>query len=235
MAQVAATSHGCLVLTGGGRAILLGSPAGTAAVRELAGNASAIAVQAGRMLIASARKVLVLAGENGSQVASLPVEQGASALGLVGGGRLLAVGYDAGDLELVPVQPGTVKPAFSFEETIPSSVERISEGPRQTLIAGYASGDLGIWSLETGKRLRHFKLHGPIIHLLVDSETRRLYAATEVGDYRVIDLAALYQDYCELLADVWSNVPVLWQAGIPALAPPPASHRCPASSPLQRR
>ncbi|MFH0902912.1 MAG: WD40 repeat domain-containing protein, partial [Pseudomonadota bacterium] len=175
VAQVAATTHGCLALTGGGRAILLGSPAGTAAVRELAGNASAIAIQAGRMLIASDRKVLVLAGENGSQEASLHVEQGASALGLVGEGRLLAVGYDAGDLELVPVQPGTVKPAFSFEETIPSSVERISEGPRQTLIAGYASGDLGIWSLETGKRLRHFKLHGPIIHLLADHESRRLY------------------------------------------------------------
>ncbi|MFH0902574.1 MAG: hypothetical protein V2A73_18240, partial [Pseudomonadota bacterium] len=75
---------------------------------------------------------------------------------------------------------------------------------------------------------------GPIIHLLADHESRRLYAATEVGDYRAIDLAALYQDYCELLAGVWSNVPVLWQAGMPALAPPPASHRCPASSRARR-
>ncbi|MFH0899002.1 MAG: WD40 repeat domain-containing protein, partial [Pseudomonadota bacterium] len=234
--RLAATSHGCLMVAGG-RAFLLEGPVSaavvrdsgrsvaTAAIRELADQASAIAVQAGRILIASDRQAQVRE-ENGAETASLAVERGASALGMVGGGRLLAVGYDAGDLELVPVHSGAARPAFSFEETLTSAVEQIGEGPRQTLIVGYASGDLGIWSLETGKRLRHFKLHGPIVHLLVDSETRRLYAATEVGDYRAVDITALYRDYCDLLDDIWSNVPVVWQDGMPALTAPPTSHRC---------
>ncbi|MFH0901732.1 MAG: WD40 repeat domain-containing protein, partial [Pseudomonadota bacterium] len=228
MAQLAATRDGCLVLAEG-RAFLVSGPSGATSgtVRELASQASAIAFQAGRILVATDENVLVF-DENGNEQTRMKVEQGATALGLVGGGRLLVVGYDAGDLALLPIDRGTTKPGFTFEETEPFAVERISEGPRQTLIVGYASGHLGIWSLQTGKRLRHFKLHGPIVHLLADSESRRLYAATEVGDYRAIDLAPLYQDYCELLADVWSNVPMVWQDGMPALVSPPAGHRCAA-------
>ncbi|MFH0902053.1 MAG: hypothetical protein V2A73_15595, partial [Pseudomonadota bacterium] len=138
--------------------------------------------------------------ESGTELARVEIEQGASALGLVDGDRLLVVGYDAGDLVFLPIDAGAARPGLSFEETEPYAVERISEGPRQTLIVGYESGHLGIWSMQTGKRLRHFKLHGPVIHLLVDSQSRRLYAATEVGDYQAIDLSALYQDYCELLS-----------------------------------
>ncbi|MFH0899492.1 MAG: hypothetical protein V2A73_02560, partial [Pseudomonadota bacterium] len=250
LAQLAATSHGCLVLVAA-RVFLLPAPAtsfadntasfadsttgstgapGGGAIRELASQANTIAVQAGRILIASNEQALIL-DENGSELTRVAIEQGASALGLIDRGRLLVVGYDAGNLELRPIDPGTAKPTYSFEETEPHPVERISEGPRQTLIVGYASGHLGIWSLQTGKRLRRFKLHGPVIHLLVDNTSRHLFAATEVGDYLAIDLTALYQDYCELLADVWSNVPVVWERGMPALVKPPASHRCAASNP----
>ncbi|MFH0900523.1 MAG: hypothetical protein V2A73_07830, partial [Pseudomonadota bacterium] len=237
--QLAATRRGCLVL-GSGRAFLLNGGAAAAdlakkdsrgagqggyAIRELTGKASAIAFQEGRILVATGDRVLVL-DENGNELTRAEVEQGVSALGLVGGGRLLVVGYDAGDLELLPIVADAALPRFSFEERVPAAVERISEGPRQTIVVGYASGDLGIWSVETGKRLRHFKLHGPIVHLFVDGTTRRLYAATEVGDFQSIDLTSLYQDYCELLGDIWKTVPVVWQAGMPALVLPPAGHRC---------
>ncbi|MFH0901072.1 MAG: hypothetical protein V2A73_10620, partial [Pseudomonadota bacterium] len=246
LAQLAATSRGCLVLAEGRAFLVSGPSSATAAtsttaisdstdrsdsgtIRELATRASAIAFQAGRILVAVDDHVLVF-DEDGGELTRVRVEQGANAIGLVVGGRLLAVGYDAGDFELRPIDPGDAKPGFSFEETEPYPVERISEGPRQTLIVGYASGHLGIWSLQTGKRLRHFKLHGPVIHLLVDNESRRLYAATEVGDYQAIDLAPLYQEYCELLGEVWNSVPVVWQDGIPSLAVPPAAHRCAARS-----
>ncbi|MFH0900074.1 MAG: hypothetical protein V2A73_05540, partial [Pseudomonadota bacterium] len=236
-----ATRNGCLVLAAG-RVFLLPSPATLGAatsggsvantvgvMHELADKASAVAFRAGRILVASDEQVLVL-DENGNELTRVTVEQGASALGIADGGRLLAVGYDAGDIELRPIDPGAARLGFGFEETEPYPVEKIVEGPRQTVIVGYASGHLGIWSLQSGKRLLNFKLHGPIAHLLVDRESRRLYAATEVGDYRAIDLAALYQDYCELLSDVWNNVPVVWQEGMPALSPPPSSHRCVATS-----
>ncbi|MFH0900720.1 MAG: hypothetical protein V2A73_08845, partial [Pseudomonadota bacterium] len=240
-------NHGCLVLAER-RVFLVSGPsiptaaagrtstvsdstdgAASGSIRELASEASAIAFQAGRILVASDENVLVL-DENGNEQARVRIEQGASAVSLVDNGRLSAVGYDAGDIVLVSIDAGTAKPSFSFEETEPRAVERISEGPRQTLIVGYASGYLGIWSLRTGKRLRHFKLHGPVVHLLVDSESRRLYVATEVGDHRAIDLSPLYQDYCELLADIWSKVPVVWQEGMPALALPSPGHRCAASA-----
>ncbi|MFH0901564.1 MAG: hypothetical protein V2A73_13130, partial [Pseudomonadota bacterium] len=246
--QLAATRHGCLVLAAG-HALLLDGAATLGAVetggrhadadadadadpgqasagsRQLASKASAIAYQAGRILVAGDEQALIF-DENGTGMASVAVARGVSALGLVDGGRLLVVGYDAGDLDLQPIDPATAKPTFSFEETIPAVVERIVEGPRRTLVVGYTSGHLGIWSLETGKRLRHYKLHGPVVHLLVDDENRHLYAATELGDYRAIDLTALYQDYCELLRDIWNNVPVVWQEGMPALEATPASHRC---------
>ncbi|MFH0902585.1 MAG: hypothetical protein V2A73_18300, partial [Pseudomonadota bacterium] len=242
MAQLAATRHGCLVLTGG-RALLFegsalvgmaasvnrGAGQDGLAVRELAGKASAVAFQAGRILVATNERALIF-DENGNELARVSVEQGASAIGLIDGGRMLVVGYDAGDIVLLPIDPSVVKPGFSFEETLPLTVERISEGPRQTLIVGDNVGNVGIWHLQTGKRLRHFKLHGPVAHLLVDNESRRLYVATEVGDFRAIDLAALYRDYCELLVDVWNNVPVVWRAGMPALAMPPAIHRCAVAS-----
>ncbi|MFH0903024.1 MAG: hypothetical protein V2A73_20535, partial [Pseudomonadota bacterium] len=243
MTRLAATGHGCLLLAGGHAQLLIlsggAARAGTsghsadtdtlasAIVYELASSASAIAFQGSRVLVATGEQVRLF-DEKGKALSAVKVDQGVSAVGLIDEGRLLVAGYDAGDLELLPVSPGTARPAFSLEETIPAPVERIVEGPRQTLVVGYTSGDLGIWSLETGKRLRHFKLHGPVVHLFVDRETRRLYAATEVGDYRAIDLAAFYQDYCELMADVWSNVPVVWQAGVPAMAPPSARHRCAA-------
>ncbi|MFH0901184.1 MAG: protein kinase [Pseudomonadota bacterium] len=238
--HLAATGHGCLALVGGTVYFLEEppntAPAGnatnrldpgpaTSAPRELASSATALAYQMNRILIASDGHVLV-SDENGNELARLAVAQGVHALALVNEGRLLAVGYDAGDIELLPVSPETARPGHSFEETLPAAVERMSEGPHQTLIVGYASGDVGVWSLETGKRLRHFKLHGAVTHLTTDDKSLRLFVATEVGDFEAIDLTALYQDYCELLGDVWRRVPVVWQRGMPALALPPSYHRC---------
>ncbi|MFH0901767.1 MAG: hypothetical protein V2A73_14150 [Pseudomonadota bacterium] len=253
MAKLAATRDGCLVLVAGRAFQLRGSADATAGnasnasnannasnasnasgraaglaggtIRELAAKARAIAFQNGRILVASGEHALVL-DEDGNELTRVKVEEGVSALGLVDGGRLLVLGYDAGEIVLQPIAPGATKPGFGFEETLPFIVERISEGPRQTLIVGDNVGNLGIWHLETGKRLRHFKLHGPIAHQLVDSQTHRLYAASELGDYRVIDLSAQYQDYCELLGDIWSSVPVVWQDGMPVVHQPPARHRC---------
>ncbi|MFH0902056.1 MAG: protein kinase [Pseudomonadota bacterium] len=236
--QVAATTHGCLVLAAG-RALsvngTIGSPTEqrgrdtippAGAIRELAHGVSALAFQDGRILLATDGGQALVLDESGSELARVGVERGVRALGAADGGRLLVVGYDAGDIELFPIDPSATRPPFSFEETLPSSVERIGEGPRQTLVVGYSSGDLGIWSMETGKRLRHFKLHGPIVHLFVDSDAASLFVATETGDYQSIGLSSLYQDYCELLDDIWGRVPVAWHAGMPVSAPSPPLHPC---------
>ncbi|MFH0900605.1 MAG: WD40 repeat domain-containing protein, partial [Pseudomonadota bacterium] len=222
VSKLAATRNGCLALADG-RALLLTDA--TSPIVSLASSATALTFQGGHILVASGKKALLF-DEKGNEQAKIPVDRSVTALGIAGGGRLLVVGYDAGHLDLLPIGTATTKPSFGFEETIRSPVELISEGPRQTLVVGYASGDLGIWSMETGRHLRHFKLHGPVVHLLVDSESRRLYAATEMGDYLAVDLTALYQDYCELLGDIWGNVPVVWDGGVPVARRPPADHRC---------
>ena len=36
----------------------------------------------------------------------------------------------------------------------------------------------------------------------------------------------LFRDYCELLAQVWRKVPVVWEHGLPVTRAPPKDHRC---------
>ncbi|MFH0899833.1 MAG: hypothetical protein V2A73_04310 [Pseudomonadota bacterium] len=116
-----------------------------------------------------------------------------------------------------------------------SAVTRIIEGPPGTLVAGYASGFLGLWSLENGALLDSAKLHGPIVHLLVErgsgsplpesALSGKLYAVTELGDYLVLDLAVLFEDYCSLIGRIWRDVPVVWERGLPVLRRP-TRHAC---------
>ncbi|MBW1808155.1 MAG: hypothetical protein JRJ87_08170, partial [Deltaproteobacteria bacterium] len=98
------------------------------------------------------------------------------------------------------------------------------EGPRGTLVLGYANGQVGIWDLENGARLEIAKLHGPLTHLRIHQQ--KLYAVTELGDYLVWDLSIFRADYCSLVRSLWDKVPVVWQAGRPTLLPRPEEHRC---------
>jgi hypothetical protein len=93
-----------------------------------------------------------------------------------------------------------------------------------TLIAGYANGLLGIWNLKDGKRLHDEHLHGAVLHLLLDGG--RLYAATELGQHRVLDLRVFTQDYCSLVREIWSKVPFVWEGGLPVRRRPDPQHRC---------
>ena len=97
-------------------------------------------------------------------------------------------------------------------------------GPRNTIIVGYASGDLGLWEARRGKRLAHARLHGAVIHALL--ENRKLYVATELGRTLIWDLGAFYLDECQLLHQVWERIAVVWEDGQPAEKPPPSDHHC---------
>jgi len=105
-------------------------------------------------------------------------------------------------------------------------VVRLVPGPEGTLLAGFGDGSFGVWSLDTGRNLYRAKLHGALVHLLTDGEV--IHAATELGDHLSLDLGAFHRDYCALLTDVWSEVPVVWASGRPEVAGPPADHPCAA-------
>jgi WD40 repeat protein len=144
------------------------------------------------------------------------LDAGVTAMTRVGGKLLL--GFANGSIEYA----GGAR--ISFERVPSSRVVRLRPGPQGTVIAGYANGLVGLWSLADGLRLGHTYLHGPARHLLL--RQRRLYAVSDLGDRRVLRLDAFYVEACELLRDIWRQVPAIWDDGRPQLRPPPTTHRC---------
>ena len=182
--------------------------------------ASAVARSRGKLLLAIDHRVLVL--ERGARRASYAADEGVTALTLVG--RWLALGFADGEISLVATGGKLRPPTISFEKLPTTAAVRLLEGPRDTLIAGHADGSVGIWSLKSGVRLDHARLHGPVAHLRVHGG--KLYAASELGDHAAMDLSAFQVDYCELMRQIWREVPVVWRNRTAAVLPPPPDHRC---------
>jgi hypothetical protein len=134
------------------------------------------------------------------------------------------VGYRDGTVEVAPATAGG-RARFTLDQTPGSPVVRILSGPTATLFIGFESGFLGLWSRDTGARLDHLALHGPVKHLVIEGD--RLYAASELGQHLALDLGVFHVGYCELLAEVRRAVPVLWEGGAAVVRPPAAGHRCP--------
>ena len=106
-------------------------------------------------------------------------------------GRLVAVTRPSGKRAALP----------SLEDAPSSPVTRLLRGPvKDTLVMGFASGQVGLWDLTTGARLAHGRVHGPAVHLLLEGQ--RLHAVSELGDVLTWDLSAFYLSYKELLRRV---------------------------------
>ncbi|MEQ9318839.1 MAG: hypothetical protein RIF41_06745, partial [Polyangiaceae bacterium] len=151
---------------------------------------------------------------------------GASVSALLGVDEGVVLGFGDGNLELRSADGAST---VSFQGVPSAAPEQMLPGPSGTLLVGYANGQVGLWSIADGKRLAEARLHGRVVHLHL--EAQRLYAATDLGDHLQWDLAAFHRPYCELLADVWAAVPVIWTDGEPLARPAPA-HRCRAGSNL---
>jgi hypothetical protein len=91
-------------------------------------------------------------------------------------------------------------------------------------VAGFASGSFGVWSSSTGVSLKHGAVHGPVRHLVVRDHL--LVAVSEVGGLGSIALSELTEDYCDLLAEVWSRVPVVWRDQATVIQQPDPAHGC---------
>jgi len=141
----------------------------------------------------------------------------------------LLLGFSDGNMELLPLAPGPHQASFSFKGVPASPVVRLINGPKGTVIAGYANGLLGIWTLNNGMHLYHGRLHGPVLHLSLQGG--KLYAATELGDTLVLDLSIFDLEYCALMKQVWQRAPVVWERGLPLLRRPSASHKCKSLAP----
>jgi WD40 repeat protein len=213
---ILAVESGCVVLAGG-QALLY---ARSGAFKELGAGVSTLAPDGEGILVASGRKVIAF-DATGAQRAVWDGEVGVTAITRVDG--RLVLGFPNGSIEPA-LATGTDTGPLSFEGVPSSPVVQLMAGPPGTLVAGFADGTLGIWSLEHGTRLDHVTLYGPVVHLQMGGE--KLYAATELGDYRVIDLSAFHVEHCVLLRRAWQAIPVVWEGGRPVLRAPPKKHRC---------
>jgi WD40 repeat protein/serine/threonine protein kinase len=219
--RLIALPHGCLVLAGG-RALLV-DPAGKE--QTLAGGATAIASDGATAMVA-ARKQLLLFPPHPSAtrpVASLAVPEGVTAIAAVGR-RWLALGYNDGRLRIVGRADGRARPGFHTGPRRASGVGRLARGPGRTILAGFTSGAVGIFSARTGELLHLAHLHGALSQLSM--EQGKVYAVTELGDQRVWDLSALGMPRCELMRAIWAQVPVIWERGSPRAAAAPPRHAC---------
>ena len=81
-----------------------------------------------------------------------------------------------------------------------------------------------ILNMSDGSQLAHAKLHGPVIHLQIHGAN--LYIGTALGDYWTMDLTYFSISYCNLLKQVWKEVPITWENGLPILRGEPVNHPC---------
>ena len=215
--DILAMSSGCVTLADGKAQVHKKN----GDVKTFHEKASGLDFMDGSILVAADRKVYMhdLDGSGKDEY-----EAGAGVTAMLLTEEFLVLGYSEGNIEMVPLKPGKPNLKPSLEDVPSSPVERILPGPMNTLIIGYADGALGIWSIEDGARLHHTRLHGPVVHLLL--KNKKLYAASELGDYRVLDLGFLYQDYCEILNEVWEDVKVVWEGRKPKIQDPPRNHKC---------
>ncbi len=187
-----------------------------------------VSYSTGQILVVAERDVRAFSPA-GDAVADYPVGVGARVVALspVPGrpeSNWLVVGYRDGNIELVPTSADMKRPTFSFEQVPASPPMTILVGPMHTLIVGYANGLLGMWNQLDGSRLAFARLHGPVVHTRIVAD--KLYAATSLGRSMVWDLSVFHNERCDLLREVWQEVPVVWEQGQPVAASPPDGHRC---------
>ena len=211
--RLIATPDGCLFVADGlaRRLPLSGQPV------DLGTGVRAVSWDDGQTLLVGETSVTITSPDHGDD-RTVAIGPGASAALLIE--DRLVLGFKDGMIEFAAAE----ERGRSFEEVPNSAVVSLAKGPAGTLIAGFASGTLGLWNLQDGTLLERAQLHGPVTELLV--QDGKLHAASELGDVLTLDLSTFYADYCDLLRDVWAAVPVVWHQGRPVYRPLPAGHVC---------
>jgi WD40 repeat protein/tRNA A-37 threonylcarbamoyl transferase component Bud32 len=212
--EMVSTRAGCSVLQSG-RATL--HRPGEAPV-ELASNATSQNGGDELVIVDASVRSFDLAGR---QLASFGSGRGVTAAASFG--DRMAIGYSDGSIE-IRAQDDRPDKARIFMDTLPSPVARLAPGPRQTLVAAFVNGGFGIWDSTSGERLKLGAVHGPVRYLLVNDSS--LLVVSELGSYSVTDLSPLTGDYCTLLREVWSQVPVLWRSASAVEQEADRAHPC---------
>lgn len=219
--QLVALPTGCAVRTRDAKVYVLDRAGGSTAIKI---DERAIAMGWGeeRLLVATGREVRAFA-ESGELLGAHPNDNdGVVALTQIG--SQLVVGRVEGSIALVATAEAEPSAIARFERATGGAVVRMVPGPWKTLVTGYGDGTVALHDLDTGALLARAQLHGAALHLDVRGDA--LYAATDLGDSLRWPLAIFERDYCQLLQEVWTHVPVVWAQGQPTPKPAPGYHRC---------
>jgi WD40 repeat protein len=185
----------------------------------VAAGATALAADRGGISVAVGSEVQTFSAA-GARGRSEPLAPGATAL--LATAEHLVAGFPDGSIDVRPRgRPGKT---IRLADSAARPVTVLTEGPLGTVAAGHANGAVGVWNLADGRLLDQGKLHGPILHLVIHDG--QLFAATEIGDHLTWNLDGLRRPYCDLLAEVWAQVPVVWEGERPVRRPPPPQHPC---------
>jgi len=223
VSEVAVVNGGCAVLDAGGVLRWFGPDGEPDLWQE---GVTAIAGDGEGVLVAQEDQVIAMTGE-GRTEARWAIEGVVTALGRAGGG--VVVGYEEGGVEQHAAEGGGHP--LRYVDVPAYAPRRIAPGPDGTVAIGFTSGFLGIWDTASGTLLQQRELHGAVRHLR--SLGDRVAAASELGDVEVVDLGILSRDYCDLLGEVWAEVPTVWEGGRAEVQPPPAEHECSADQKSQ--
>lgn len=216
--SVAAHERGCLVLQADGKASWMGAT-GEAVALETA--ATAVAASDDELLVAVHDQVW-RHGFDGKRLGSFSVEGKVTAV--AGLGAQVAVGTVHGDVKLVPVEASDKPRAVRLAGLPSAAVEVLVAGPSGTLVAGFSDGTVGAWDLERGARVHTTLLHGRVLFL--ERDGGKVHALSELGDHDALDLSILERPYCDVMRQVWAEVPVVWEGGRAVRRPPPSGHPC---------
>ncbi len=208
LTRLLALHDGCLTLSGSGevaRHLLSGE------TQVLHRNGRAIGNVNGELWVATGEE-LFRRNATGEIVSRFPVAPGVTAVSR--SGERVLLGYTDGNVEAVGLDGQPIPPWTLAEETFPNAVSLMIPGPEGTVVVGYDSGTVGLWSVDNGIRHYWTELYGPVTELsLADG---RLYAASEIGDSLTLDLGEFYAEYCDVMRGMWDETPSDGQAG----------HRC---------
>lgn len=219
-ALVMASEGGCVVLGADGDLVYVTREGQERVVEE---HATAFSLQQGRLLFASAGRIseVDLASSAPSARFACAAEM-VTALARVG--RWIALGRPDGDIDLVAVDGAGEHASVSLAGGVSAAVVRLEPGPHGTVAAGFGDGTVGVWDPGNGARIAATRLHGKVASLHVVDD--RVVAVSDLGDHDVLDLSVLERGYCELLGEVWRDVPTVWRGGRAVEAGPPSDHPC---------
>ncbi len=135
--------------------------------------------------------------------------------------RGLAVLYSGNRLELTTSDGQNKRRSLRDVPGIVVDLYWISDA---LMALSFEDGTVGLWSIESGHFLWSHRLRGIAENIWVRSNV--LYTVTEVGDTMTQDISDFTRDRCELLGDVWREMPASWEDGRAQLTPPPEIEGC---------